>query len=248
MNNPGFLLIVSGLVGATALGLAPERAEIALFAAGDEPERITLTSADVRASNEEAAAAHGALVAMWDAEFRRIGERFVAPRLARYRGNVRSACGIIPASNAAYCDRSNTIYFDEVFLAAQAKLTGHALRMDGDMAAVGIIAHEMGHAVTEQLGLRFRSVYGGEAAADCLAGVFARHAERDGSLEAGDMDEAFYAMAAAADPQLGSTGDARLDARRQRMLERNSHGTREQRQQNFRAGYERGSGACLPSL
>jgi predicted metalloprotease len=240
------LLILSGLVGAAALGGSRQAA---LFApAADEPVRVTLTSADVRATNDEARAAYGALVSMWDGEFRRIGERFVAPRFARYRGDIRTQCGIVPASNAAYCPTTNTIYYDDVFLAAQSKLTGHALRMDGDMAAVGIIAHEMGHAVTAQLGLRFRSTYGGEAAADCLAGAFARHAERDGSLEAGDLDEAFHAMAAAADPELTPTGNRRLDARRQAILDRERHGTREQRQRNFRAGYERGSGACVPAL
>jgi uncharacterized protein len=220
---------------------------VGLIGAAGAAAPITITSADVRAANEEVASAHGALVSMWSGEFRGIGERFVAPRLARYRGNIRSACGVIPASNAAYCGTTNTIYYDDVFLAAQAKITGQALRMDGDMAAVGIIAHEMGHAVTAQLGMRFRSSYGAEAAADCLAGAFARYAERDGSLEKGDLDEAFYAMAAAADPELTNTGNERIDARRQRVLDRERHGTREQRQQNFRRGYEGGSNACVSS-
>lgn len=218
---------------------------VGLIGAAGAAAPITITSADVRASNEELASAYSSLVSMWTAEFRDIGERFATPRLARYRGNIRSVCGTIPAYNAAYCDANNTIYYDEVFLAAQAKITGQALRTDGDMAGVGIIAHEMGHAVTAQLGTRFRSSYSREAAADCLAGAFARHAEREGSLEKGDLDEAFYAMAAAADPELRSTGDERLDARRQRALERDRHGTREQRQQNFRRGYERGSNACV---
>jgi predicted metalloprotease len=245
MKTSRHLLILSGLViGAGFSGSTDARR----FAAADEPVRVTLSAADVRASNEEARSAYGALVSMWSNEFRAVGEQFVAPRFARYSGNIRTACGIVPASNAAYCGANNTIYYDQVFLAAQAKLTGHALRTDGDMAAVGIIAHEMGHAVTAQLGVRFRSSYAAEAAADCLAGAFARHAERDGSLEAGDLDEAFYAMAAAADPELRSTGNQRVDARRQAILDRERHGTREQRQRNFRSGFERGAGACVSGL
>jgi predicted metalloprotease len=37
----------------------------------------------------------------------------------------------------------------------------------------------------------------------------------------------------------------RVDARRQAVLDQRRHGTREQRQANFRRGYERGSNACL---
>jgi hypothetical protein len=185
---------------------------------------------------------------MWSAELRRWGAPFRTPRLVRYRGDTRTQCGVMPANNAAYCFDNNTIYFDDVFLAAQAKMASHALGTDGDMAAVGIIAHEMGHAVAFQLGYHSRSSYENEKAADCLTGAFARHAERDGSLEDGDVEEAVFAMAAAADPEFVSTGDSRLDSRRRSRLSRQTHGTREQRQNNFRTGFERGPGACLPGL
>ena len=235
--------------GLTALaGWTSAEAQASFAHGDDDPVRITLTSRDVEASTEEAGAAHGALAAMWTQELRRSGTTFRPPRLVRYRGNTRTQCGVMPANNAAYCFDNNTIYFDDVFLAAQAKLASHALGTDGDMAAVGIIAHEMGHAVAFQLGYRSRSSYENEKAADCLAGAFARHAERDGSLEDGDVEEAFFAMAAAADPEFESTGDSRLDSRRQARLSRQAHGTRAQRQDNFRTGLERGPRACLPGL
>src|SRR4051812_48606106 len=85
------------------------------------PAPIRLTQQDVDATNQKAAAAYSALVSMWTKEFSRIGERFAAPDIARYRGATRSRCGIMRSSNAAYCDRDNTIYFDEIFLAAQGK-------------------------------------------------------------------------------------------------------------------------------
>lgn len=234
---------LSAVAGGTSLDAQPRFAH-----AHDDPVRVALTARDVAASTEEAAAAHGALVAMWTEELRRSGTPFRAPRLVRYRGATRTQCGVMPANNAAYCFNNNTIYFDDVFLAAQAKLASHALGTDGDMAAVGIVAHEMGHAVAFQLGYRGRSSYENEKAADCLAGAFARHAERDGSLEDGDVEEAFFAMAAAADPEFESTGNQRVDARRQARLSRQAHGTRAQRQSNFRAGLFGGPRACIPGL
>jgi uncharacterized protein len=217
-----------------------------LAAAPDDP--IRLTAADVEASNQEVAAAYSALVSMWKTEFERRGQPFRAPRIVRYRGNRLTDCGVVPASNALYCYNNNTIYFDELFLAAQAKITGRSLGTDGDMAAVGIIAHEMGHAVAFQAGFRSNSSYENEAVADCLAGAFARHSQQEGLLESGDTDEAFFAMAAAADPDLESTGNRRRDARRARRLERAAHGTRDQRMQNFKEGFEGGGGSCLDGL
>jgi len=214
----------------------------------DDPESIELTAADIRVTNEKAAAAYNALVAMWTTEFRQLGYRFTAPQLTRHRSPIRTHCGVMPSSNASYCFTSNTIYFDDIFLAAQAKVIGRALGTDGDMAAVGIIAHEMGHAVAMQLGYRSRVSYENEAVADCLAGAFARQAQRDGSLEEGDLDEAFSAMASAGDPQFQLTGDRRRDARLAARVARRGHGTRDQRMENFRQGLEGGGAACLDEL
>lgn len=212
------------------------------------PEPVRVTQADVDVSNRKAADAFGALVSMWTNEFDRMGEQFATPRLARYRGAVRTPCGVIAPSNASYCLAANTIYYDDVFLAAQAKIAGKALNMDGDMAAVGIIAHEMGHAVAMQLGFRARDSYSNEAIADCLAGAFARQSASDGSLEDGDIEEAFFGMAAAGDPTPTASGDVQHDRRIARLISRNSHGTREQRTMNFREGLNAGSSACLSGI
>lgn len=209
---------------------------------------VRLTARDVSVSNGKAAAAYGALVAMWSTQFEQIGMEFAVPRLARYRGAIATRCGAIAPSNASYCFAANTIYFDDVFLAAQAKSAGQTLGTDGDMVAVGIIAHEMGHAVAMQLGHLSRDSYRNESVADCLAGAFARQAEHDGSIEAGDIDEAFFGMAAAGDPTLRATGDARFDARSTAHISARAHGTREQRMGNFRSGLEQGGGACLVEL
>ena len=110
---------------------------------------------------------------MWSKGLRQIGEPFAPPRLLRYRGVAGTPCGIMGPNNAAYCPQANAIFYDELFVAAQAKNAARELGTDGDMAAVGIIAHEMGHAVAIQLGYASRFTYDNESVADCLAGAFA---------------------------------------------------------------------------
>ena len=207
--------------------------------------RVEVTERDVERSNEKVAMAYSALVDMWTKDFRNIGERFVPPRIVRYTGGARTACGYIGPSNAEYCPDNNTILYDEVFVAGMAKIASNALGTDGDMASVGVIAHEMGHAVAMQLGHASRSSYQNEATADCLAGAFAEQAGRDSSLEKGDIDEAFFGMSLAGDPTPEPTGNVRYDSMVQARLARQSHGTKEQRTTNFRTGLDGGARACL---
>lgn len=222
------------------LGFAPALAPVR--------EAPDVTAREIAASNEEVRQAFAALVSMWQRGFAEIGTRFATPRLLRYRGAISTACGVVAPSNASYCPANNTIYFDDVFVALQAKAAARELGTDGDMAAVGIIAHEVGHAVAIQLGYGSPYAYDNESVADCLAGAFALEASRDGSLEDGDIDEAFFGLAAAADPTPRLTGNRRADRRilaRQALM---GHGTREQRLANFRAGLTGGAGACLPDF
>lgn len=103
----------------------------------------------------------------------------------------------------------------------------------------------MGHAVAMQLGHASRVSYENESIADCLAGAFAQHAQKDGSLEQGDVEEAVFGMASAGDPTPELTGNDRVDRRILARMEIVGHGTREQRVQNFRDGFSGGGGACL---
>lgn len=238
-------LATAATFGSSAANVsAPELsyASEAFSRAGD----LEITSRDVAASNQKVGMAHSALAAMWTSNFRDIGQRFAVPGLARYRnGALRSPCGIMRPNNAGYCPRDNTIYFDDVFVAVQARHAAIELGTDGDMAAVGIIAHEMGHAVAIQLGVQSRATYPNEAIADCLAGAFTDQSRRDGSLEDGDIEEAFFGMAAAGDPTPELTGNPRMDNRILRVASIMGHGTREQRTANFRRGLDGGAGACL---
>jgi len=241
----------AGLAIVLALTTAGSPAAVQPFAPlAPAPDRIDarLTERDVAESNQEIASAYGALSRMWSANFRQVGARFAVPTISRYRGAVRTACGVMPANNAIYCPARNAIYFDEVFIARQAKNAARDLGTDGDMVAIGIIAHEVGHAVAMQLGEDSRVPYENEATADCLAGAFAQHAQDEGTLEAGDLEEAFYGMAAAGDPTPQRTGNARYDARVSQVMRVMGHGTREQRMANFEAGFDGGAGGCLQTF
>ena len=234
------LALTLGTLGAPAREVHPATAPRAAYSSDDR-----LTERDVAASNEKIRMAYADLALMWRARFAEIGARFAVPRVVRYRGVTRSACGVMQPNNAAYCPRENTIYYDEVFVAAQAKAAARELGTDGDMAGIGVIAHEMGHAAHIQLGYSSPIVYENESVADCLAGAFARHADTNGSLEAGDVEEAFFGMAAAADPTPELTGNRRIDRRILTRAALMGHGTREQRMENFRAGFDGGARACV---
>ena len=214
-----------------------------------KPVRVTtgsdVTESDVEASNKKVAMAYGALVDMWTTNFKTIGARFVQPSIARYRGNAYTDCGVMHANNAMYCPARNTIYFDDVFVARQVKAAADQLGTDGDMVAVGIIAHEMGHAVQLQLGETTNVPYESESTADCLAGAFTKQSEKDGSLEKGDLEEVFFGLAAAGDPTPQFTGNKRVDSRIALRAHYLGHGTRDERQANFNAGYKQGPGACV---
>ena len=244
LNNSGraaaLAIIVAFAVPASTTVAADPFRERSRFAAPSD-----LTERDVAASNLKIRSAYSELASMWTAGFSQMRARFETPRLLRFRGPVRSACGVILPNNAAYCPTENTIYYDEVFVAAQAKSAALELGTDGDMAGIGVIAHEMGHAVAIQLGFTSRVAYENEATADCLAGAFAKHADNTGSLEDGDVEEAFFGMAAAGDPTPELTGDYRVDRVILRRAARMSHGTKEQRMDNFRSGLEGGPKACF---
>jgi predicted metalloprotease len=229
-----------GAIVALGLGIVSNGAAFAM-----QPPSPDVTEADVNASNAKVKQAYEALVDMWSKNFQSFGERFAPPAIMRYRGSVMTACGVMPANNALYCPQRNAIYFDDVFVAKQAKAAAQSLGTDGDMAAVGIIAHEMGHAAAMQLGETSPIPYENEAMADCLAGAFALTSEHNGQLEKGDLEEAFFGLAAAGDPTPQYTGNRRVDRQIAMRAQYLGHGTRDQRLANFNQGYKGGVGSCL---
>lgn len=153
-----------------------------------------------------------------------------------FRRNTQSACGPAQSSMGPfYCPPDNKIYLDMSFFSEmQTKM-----RAGGDFAYAYVIAHEMGHHIENLLGILPRVQRAQqqlsrkeanalsvrvELMADCLAGVWAHHAEKRWRiLEQGDIEEALAAAAA--------IGDDKLQKQAQGYVVPDSftHGTSEQR-------------------
>jgi uncharacterized protein len=182
----------------------------------------------------------------WGTLFREMGRQYREPRLVLFSGAVQSACGMAgSATGPFYCPQDQKVYLDLDFFRA----LRDRFRAPGDFAQAYVIAHEVGHHVQKLLGIsdvvmgeRRRGSTEGNAAsvrlelqADCLAGVWAYHAERARHiLEAGDVEEALGAAAAIGDDRLQRRAGGRV------APETFTHGTSQQRVRWFTRGIESG--------
>ena len=177
---------------------------------------------------------------------------YADPKLVLFSGGTVSACGTASAAAGPfYCPGDRMIYLDTDFF----RVLDQRLGAEGDFAAAYVIAHEVAHHVQNLLGIlpevndaraRAGEAEGNrlsvmvELQADCLSGVWARHAEaRFGTLEPGDIDEALNAAARIGDDTL------QRNAGRAVVPDSFQHGTSEQRARWFAQGYEQGDpNAC----
>jgi predicted metalloprotease len=183
----------------------------------------------------------------WHDLFRRGGTTYREPRLVLFTDAVESACGFAESAvGPFYCPRDRNVYIDLGFF----REMKDRFRAPGDFAQAYVIAHEIGHHVQNLLGIsekvqnaraRASQVEGNrlsvrlELQADCLAGVWAYHADRARNIiEEGDVEEALGAASAIGDDRLQkqSRGFVVPDAF--------THGTSEQRVRWFRRGLESG--------
>jgi len=152
---------------------------------------------------------------VWRQTFASGGRRYQAPTLVLFSDAVQSACGFgSAAAGPFYCPMDNKVYLDLSFFADLERRFG----APGDFAHAYVIAHEVGHHVQNQLGIASKvraaqqRLPAGEVnalsvrmelQADCLAGVWAHHANRDAKLlEPGDVEEGLTAAAAIGDDRL----------------------------------------------
>ena len=189
----------------------------------------------------------------WGQLFATNGGQYQQPRLVLFDGGVQSACGF--ASSAVgpfYCPGDRQVYLDLGFFRELEQRFAAA----GDFAQAYVIAHEVGHHVQTLLGVsakvnaarqRGENVEGAngllvrqELQADCLAGVWAHHAQRRLDwMEPGDMEEALNAATAIGDDRLQQQARGRV------VPDSFTHGTSEQRVRWFRTGFDSGSpGRC----
>jgi predicted metalloprotease len=185
---------------------------------------------------------------VWTEVFKKGGSTYSQPRLVLFRGATSTACGQgESAMGPFYCPGDQKVYIDLGFYETLKRQLG----APGDFAQAYVIAHEVGHHVQNLLGISARvekartrmgaAEYNAlsvrvELQADCLAGVWAHHAQNSRQiLETGDVDEAMNAAAKIGDDALQSAGGGRV------VPESFTHGTSAQRQRWFNTGLQGGS-------
>lgn len=183
----------------------------------------------------------------WAALFQQHGKTYTPPRLVLFRDAVDSACGMAQSAiGPFYCPRDQQVYIDLGFY-QQLK---NRFNAPGDFAQAYVIAHEVGHHIQTLLGISanvhkarttLSAVEGNklsvrqELQADCLAGVWAHHADKSGHLlEAGDLEEGLVAASA--------IGDDTLQRQSKGYVSPDSftHGSSTQRVKWFKIGFESG--------
>jgi len=183
---------------------------------------------------------------VWQGVFQQNGRQYREPTLVLFTGQVQSACGMgSAASGPFYCPGDQKVYIDLSFYEELRR----RFNSPGDFAQAYVIAHEVGHHIQKLLGTsdkvdaaqrRMSEVDANrlsvrlELQADFYAGIFARHIQKQGLLEEGDIEEALRAASAIGDDaiQRQSSGHVVPDSF--------THGTSEQRLRWFRKGFETG--------
>ena len=185
---------------------------------------------------------------VWSRLLGQYGRRYNPPTLVLYRGMTRSGCGYARAQvGPFYCPTDKKIYLDLGFFEELKRKLG----APGDFAQAYVLAHEVGHAVQDQLGildkvhrLQQRALQRGnktranhlqipvELQADCFAGVWGHYARSH--LDPGDIQEAINAAS--------KIGDDALQKQAQGYVVPDSftHGTSRQRMEWFMRGFRSG--------
>ncbi|HNF88619.1 MAG TPA: neutral zinc metallopeptidase [Thiobacillaceae bacterium] len=188
----------------------------------------------------------------WGELFRQSGGHYEQPRLVLFSGAVQSACGQAQsAMGPFYCPGDHKLYLDMGFFDDLAR----RYNAPGDFAQAYVIAHEVGHHVQTLLGISDKVQAARQRAgeveanrlqvrmelqADCLAGIWAHHADKArGILEQGDVEEALAAASGVGDDRL------QQQARGHVVPDSFTHGSSEQRMRWFSIGAKTGDpGRC----
>jgi len=183
----------------------------------------------------------------WEKLMPAMGQRYEDPRLVLFTGAVRSACGATSAAvGPFYCPNDHKVYLDLSFFNEMSQRLG----APGDFAQAYVIAHEVGHHVQNLLGIaekvnrlqrQVSDTEGNalsvrmELQADCFAGVWGHHANRERNLiEPGDFEEGLHAAAAIGDDRLQKMSRGYVQP------ETWTHGSSQQRATWLRKGLDTG--------
>jgi predicted metalloprotease len=185
---------------------------------------------------------------VWKGIFTQGGSSYPEPKLVLFRGATPTACGTgQSAMGPFYCPGDRKVYIDLGFYETLKTKLG----APGDFAQAYVIAHEVGHHVQNVLGISGKVEQMRQRAsqtqanalsvrlelqADCLAGVWAHHAQNARQiLENGDIEEAMNAAARIGDDALQRGAGGRV------VPESFTHGSSAQRTRWFREGLQNGS-------
>src|SRR5262245_43276536 len=242
--NP--LYLIGGAEICSRLGPSQEQAQPA--------PKGPRTDAPRDQTSEFVSAVLGSTEGQWKDIFARAGKTYRAPSLVMFDGATQSACGFAQsAMGPFYCPIDRKVYLDTSFFQEiERRFRGCDIGSRScQFAQAYVITHEIGHHVQNLLGIlpqvqqaqqqSFDRVEANqlqvrvELQADCLAGVWAHHAEEKWRfIEPGDVEAAMRTAAA--------IGDDRLQRRSQGYVvpDASTHGSSEQRVRWFMNGLKSG--------
>ncbi len=230
-----FVVIVVGLL----MGKDPIQMLNLLSGLPEAPQHRPSKPTVSAPKNDEAAEFVSVILAdtedTWKQLLPSLGKHYREPHLVLFSQQINSACGFSTAATGPfYCPGDEKVYIDLSFFQTLGQLGA-----PGDFARAYVIGHEVGHHVQNILGIsnkvhqlqqRLSAAQANalsvrlELQADCYAGVWAYHANKQRKiLEAGDVEEGLQAAA--------SIGDDRLqhNAGRRVSPESFTHGSSKQR-------------------
>jgi uncharacterized protein len=203
----------------------------------------------------------GSTEVQWREIFAQAGKTYEGPTLVMFSGATRSACGFAQsAMGPFYCPNDRKVYLDTAFFQdLERRFRGCDVGSKScQFSQAYVITHEVGHHVQNLLGIlpqvqqAQRGMDQGDAnqlqvrvelQADCLAGVWAHHAEEKWRfIEPGDVEAAMQTASA--------IGDDRLQRRSQGYVvpDAFTHGSSEQRTRWFMNGLKSGEVAACDTF
>ena len=195
------------------------------------------------------------LDAYWGAVLAASGQELPQPGVEEFKGGTSTGCGqAASATGPFYCPADQGIYLDLGFFEVLQQRFGAS---DGPLAEMYVVAHEYGHHIQNLTGALERGGRGAgaesgsvrvELQADCYAGLWAGRVATTEDPDTGvrflePISEAELADALSA---AEAVGDHHIQQATQGQVTPHTwtHGSSEQRQRGFKAGYQTGDPAA----
>ncbi|WP_154222749.1 KPN_02809 family neutral zinc metallopeptidase [Marinicella rhabdoformis] len=218
---------------------------------GNSQQQVQIPKQQTQAEKEQAefsSVIFASTEDIWTQVFAKSNQKYQAPTMVLFDGQVQSRCGVnSEAVGPFYCPADSNVYLSLSFFRQLEKMGA-----PGDFARAYVIGHEVGHHIQNITGTakqvrQWQSQADSkykvnqlsvmmELQADCLAGVWAHHAnQQQNMLETGDVEEGLRAAASIGDDTLQSKAGRRVN------VEAFTHGSSEQRMQWLNRGLKTGN-------